>query len=244
VSARLDSIVRSGWNWTRNQDLVVLVMLFVLVGGTWVFIELAGEVRAGKTSEIDRAVLRAFRSPNDLSDPIGSRSVEEGVRDITALGSPTVLSGVVAAVAGFLLFSRKLHASFLVAVAYGGGLLLTYWLKLFFNRPRPEYVTALHYVDSHSFPSGHSMLAAVVYLTLGALLARLAPTRPLKIYVLGCAILLAFLVGMSRVYLGVHYPSDVLAGWTVGLLWAIICWLTVRYLQRRGKVEHPSPRPS
>lgn len=221
----------------------MLVMLFVLVAGTWSFIELADEVREGTTNDLDKKLLRAFRNPNDLSDPLGPRSVEEAVRDITALGSVMVLSLVTGAVAGFLLLTRKYHALLLLAAALSGGLLLNSSLKAFFNRPRPEYVTALHHVDSYSFPSGHSLLAAVIYLTLGALLARLVARRPLKIYVLGFAAFLSFLVGVSRVYLGVHYPTDVLAGWTVGLLWAILCWLTARYLQRRGEVERPSPSP-
>ena len=228
-----------GWRWTRNQDLVVLVLSFLFVASAWIFIILAGEVRENKTGELDKAMLRAFRNPADLSDPLGPRSVEEGVRDITALGSVTVLSLITSIVAGFLILTRRYHAVLLLVSAIGGGMLLNWSLKNYFNRPRPEYVSQLHYVDSYSFPSGHSLLAAVVYLSLGALVSRLVSKRRQKLYVLGVAGLLTFLVGVSRVYLGVHYPSDVLAGWSVGLLWAIVCWLVARYLQRRGKVERP-----
>lgn len=232
-----------GWSWTRNQDFIVLLLAFVSVTAAWLFIELADEVREGETEAFDRAVLRAFRNPADLNDPLGPRRVEEAVRDITALGSMTVLGIFATAVFGFLLFTRRFSALLLLAVALGGGLLLNKLLKSFFERPRPEYVTQLHYVDSHSFPSGHSLLAAVVYLTLGALVARLVASRRQKVYILAVAVVLTVLVGTSRVYLGVHYPTDVLAGWSVGMLWAILCWLVARYLQRRGKVEHPKAGP-
>jgi undecaprenyl-diphosphatase len=232
-------LLAEGWNWTRHQDLVVLLMAFVCATSAWVFIELADEVGEGETEAFDKAVLRAFRNPADLSDPLGPRRVEEGVRDITALGSFTVLGLISVVVLGFLAFTRRYHSFLLLMVALGGGLFLNWGLKNFFGRERPEYVTQLHYVDSHSFPSGHALLATVVYLTIGALASRLVSNRRQKIYILGAAVLLAGLVGISRIYLGVHYPTDVLAGWSVGTLWAIVCWLVARSLQRRGKIEPP-----
>ena len=244
MRGKLQSIVLRGWNWTRHQDLIVLLLAAALVTSAWIFIALADEVSEGEADAFDKAVLRAFRTPGDLSDPLGPRRVEEAVRDITALGSVTVLSLISAVVAGFLLLTRRYQALLLLASALAGGSLLNWSLKNYFNRARPEFVTQLHHVDSYSFPSGHSLLAAVVYLTLGALVARLVAKRRQKIYILGVAVLLTFLVGVSRVYLGVHYPSDVLAGWSVGLLWAILCWLVARFLQRRGKVEPPAGTPT
>ena len=241
---KLSSLVLRGWTWTRNQDLVVLVLALTLVTGTWVFLEIADQVRAGTTDNFDKAILRAFRNPNDLSIPLGRKSIQEGVRDLTALGSVTMVSLICAIAGGFLLLTRKYAAFLLLCAALGGGLLLNKCLKLYYSRPRPDYVTPLHHVDSYSFPSGHTLLAAVIYLTLGALMTRFVATRRLKIYVLSIAVLLAFIVGVSRVYLGVHYPTDVLAGWTAGLWWAIICWLVARALQRRGAVERPGPPPA
>jgi undecaprenyl-diphosphatase len=148
-----------------------------------------------------------------------------------------VLSLLTASVVGFLLIRRTYHAVGFVLVATMGGLVLSLLLKRSFARPRPELVSHLSAVYTSSFPSGHSMLSAVVYLTLGALLARLVEGPALKIYIILVAMLLTLLVGVSRVYMGVHYPTDVLAGWSVGLSWAILCWLVARRLQRRGVVE-------
>ncbi|MBM3856033.1 MAG: phosphatase PAP2 family protein, partial [Verrucomicrobia bacterium] len=119
------------------------------------------------------------------------------------------------------------------------GLVLSTMLKYFFGRPRPDVVPHLSPAALASFPSGHSMLSAIVYLALGTLLARLVSEMRLKLYILGMALTLTFLVGASRIYAGVHYPSDVLAGWTAGLVWAVLCWLAARYLQERGSVEKP-----
>jgi undecaprenyl-diphosphatase len=109
-----------------------------------------------------------------------------------------------------------------------------------YARPRPDLVPHLSPVYTSSFPSGHSLIAAVVYLTLGSLLASVISRPMLKVYVLSVAMLLTTAVGLSRVYLGVHYPTDVLAGWLAGLVWALLCWLVARVLQRRGRVESES----
>jgi undecaprenyl-diphosphatase len=156
---------------------------------------------------------------------------------MTALGGVAVLAMITLGVVGFLWIQKKYHAMWLVVVAMAGGLIISTLLKNVFARPRPQLVTHLSHVYTSSFPSGHSMLSAVVYLTLGALLARFIEGRWSKFYFLSIAMLLTFLVGISRVYMGVHYPTDVLAGWTAGLVWAVLCWLVARYLQRRGAVE-------
>lgn len=144
---------------------------------------------------------------------------------------------MVTAVAGFLWLRRLYGAMWLVIISTLSGLAVSTALKMLFERERPSDVTHLSHVMTHSFPSGHSMLAAVVYLTLGALLGRIVEGWRFKAYFLFVAVVLTMLVGVSRVYLGVHYPTDVLAGWTAGLAWAVLCWLAARFLQRRGKVE-------
>lgn len=221
-------------------DLVVLIASFVAVAALWGFIVLADEVVEGDTYTFDRWLLVALRNPADLSDPLGPVWLEEAFRDLTALGSATVLGLVTLMVAGFLLLTRAYNTMALVIVATLGGLLLSVGLKEVFDRPRPDVVPHLSIVRSSSFPSGHSMLSAIVYLTLGTLLDRLIrPVAP-RLYILAMAALLTFLVGISRIYLGVHYPTDVIAGWSVGLAWAVLCWLSARWLQNRGWIELPT----
>jgi undecaprenyl-diphosphatase len=159
------------------------------------------------------------------------------MRDLTALGSPTVLTLFVLAVAGSLVARRQYHALGLLLVATLGGILLNAFLKHAFARPRPPLAFHLTEVQSMSFPSGHAMESAIIYLTMAALLARLVQPRLLRLYFIGLAFFLTFLVGVSRVYLGVHYATDVLAGWTAGLAWALLCWTVARYLQQKGEVE-------
>ena len=220
-----------------GHELAVLLGLLAIVAGTWGFVELAGEVFEGDTQAADEWILRALRDPNDPGTPIGPRWLHEMGRDVTALGGYAVMSLLTFSVAGFLMLDRKDGAMWLVLASTFGGLLVAMVLKAMFSRPRPDIVPHLSIVYTTSFPSGHSMMSAVVYLTLGTLLTRLAQTTWLKVYFLGVGVLLTILVGASRVYLGVHYPTDVLAGWTAGFVWATLCWIVARYLQRRGKVE-------
>jgi undecaprenyl-diphosphatase len=215
--------------WFTRADAAVLVVAGV------VFLLAAAAVSGAP--QTDERILRLLREPGDPADPIGPRWFEEAARDVTALGGTAVLTLLVAAVLGFLLIARRTHAAALVFGATVGGAVLSSLLKTAYDRPRPDLVPHLSYVTSASFPSGHAMLSAVVYLTLGALLSRLVPGRWAKGYFLGVAALLALLVGASRVYLGVHYPTDVVAGWAAGVAWATACWIVARRLQRRGVVE-------
>jgi undecaprenyl-diphosphatase len=125
-----------------------------------------------------------------------------------------------------------------VLVSVVGGVLISQTMKWAFARPRPDLVPHGAEVFTASFPSGHSMMSAVVYLTLGALLARTQADPAVKTYVLVMAVVLTVLVGASRVYLGVHWPTDVLAGWALGGVWALICLLVMLWLQSRGQVEY------
>ena len=224
--------------WVRsNVELGALLVLALAIAGVWAFAELADEVVEGATRNLDRDLLLLLRTPGDPDDPVGPDWVEEIMRDFTAMGGIAVLTIATLAVAGFFLLQRKFSSTLYLLVAVGGGLLISSVTKEAFDRPRPDLVPYGSIVHTASFPSGHSMLAAVVYLTLGVLVARTLPQRRLKIYVLSLATFVAILVGLSRVYLGVHWPTDVLAGWLAGVAWACLCMLVARWLARRGDVE-------
>lgn len=233
IRQRTDSL----WQRLRQTELLILVAIALIVGGVWLFIELADEVAEGATTTLDERLLLSLRNPADLADPIGPSWVEEMMRDFTALGGSGILFLLTVSVIGYLVIKRRFRAALLLGLAVGGGMILSQLLKSLFSRPRPELVPYGSYVYFASFPSGHSMLSAATYLTLGALLARLQKSRRLQIYILLLAVTITFLVGISRVYLGVHWPTDVLAGWTAGAVWAVLCALTMHWLQQRGQVE-------
>jgi undecaprenyl-diphosphatase len=211
--------------------------LVVLGLGVFVFIGIADEVGEGDTLRLDRWLLLALRASGDPGDPLGPAWVEEMFRDFTALGGIGVLSLLTLASVGYLWLQDLRRVAWFVLVAILGGLLLTLLLKSGFDRPRPDLVSHGSMVYTSSFPSGHSMLSAVVYLTGGALLAVVHNARRVRVYVIGCSVLATLLVGASRVYLGVHWPSDVLAGWAAGAAWAAACWLAALWLQERGRIE-------
>ena len=222
-----------------REELALLLGLAVIAAGLWAFAALADEVSEKDTQSIDEKILLALRNPDDRKDPIGPRWAEEMGRDFTALGGMTVLTLLTVAIVGYLLFERKRHMALFLAITVGGGILVSSLLKYSFSRPRPDLVPHGSYVYTSSFPSGHSMMATITYLTLAAVLARAHRRRRVKIYLIAFGIFLTIAVGVSRVYLGVHWPTDVLAGWTAGTVWAISCWLIARWLQRRGQIEPP-----
>lgn len=228
---------RTAAAWLGGREPLVLISVLVVVAAAWGFISTAAEVVEGDTKAFDRWVVRAMRQAEDPSAPVGPAWLQEFGRDVTALGSHGALALVTVVVAGFLLLDRRYRMTFLLLAATSGGMLMSTTLKSVISRPRPDVVPHLTHVSTSSFPSAHSMVSAVVYLTLGALVATVTRRRRQRIYVLCMAIMLPMLIGVSRVYLGVHYPTDVLAGWMAGLVWAVLCWLSARWLQRRRHIE-------
>jgi len=205
----------------------------------WAFIAIADEVLEGETHALDSTILLALRNPQDLANPLGPTWLEEAARDFTGLGGYAILTLLTSATVIYLLMAGKRGAALLVLASIVGGTLLSTGLKMGFERPRPDLVPHATRVYTASFPSGHAMLSAITYLTLGALLARVEKSRRISAFIMGLAIVMTLLVGASRVYLGVHWPSDVLAGWSVGAAWAALCWFVALQLQRKGQVERP-----
>ena len=214
-------------------EFPILLAGLVVAGGLWGFVELMEVARAGTPRSFDADILLAFRQAGQPNVPVGPLWLEGAMRDITSLGSASVLVLITTATIIYFLLVRRWATALLIFVAVAGGQVLSSLLKVGIDRPRPELVSHLVTETSLSFPSGHAMLSAVTYLTLGSLAARFLPGRVAKIYVLSLSVLVAVLVGVSRIYLGVHWPSDVLAGWCAGFGWAMLCWLVARLLQRR-----------
>ncbi|MCD7111496.1 phosphatase PAP2 family protein [Rhizobium sp. DKSPLA3] len=206
-----------------------LMIFGVVSGGVLFFQWLADEVLEGDTKGIDETVLLALRQPGDLTRTIGSAWVSHAATDITSLGGVTVLSLATFLTVLYLLSVRRKALALFVFLAIAGGWLLSTTLKILIARQRPDIVPHLVDINDFSFPSGHAMLSAVTYLTLGGLLARHQPTRAARVFMLATGVFLTLIIGSSRVLLGVHYPTDVLGGWCAGATWALICW----YLARR-----------
>ena len=231
-----------GFGWAQ---FVMLAALLVCAGSLLGFAALVDETFEGDTHAFDEGILLALRNPADTADPIGPFWLEIMMRDFTSLGSHAVLLLIGVLAFGYLLLARKRLSAGLLLVSFAGAMALNSLLKQGFDRPRPELVAHLAEVHTASFPSGHAMLSAACYLTLGALLAGVAQGRRLKTYLMGTAILLTLLVGGSRIYLGVHWPTDVLAGWCLGAAWAMGCWLALRgWLAWRGTTGSGPVRPA
>ncbi|MFZ5719570.1 MAG: phosphatase PAP2 family protein [Pseudomonadota bacterium] len=223
------------WRLVRRFEAQVLLALVLATGAVLSFLEIGDDVSEGDTHGIDRRIVLLFRNPQDLNDPLGSRNIEEAVRDVTALGGTTIVTMVT--ILGILAFA--FHRRYRHAAVMAGAVLLA-WLssditKMLFDRPRPDLVPHGAYVYSGSFPSGHSTLATATYLTLAMLVASLEPRRRTKALAYGLAGIVLVGVGLSRVYLGVHWPSDVLAGWCLGSAWALVAWVALRLIGGRTR---------
>ncbi len=223
----------SAWLALARTEITPLALLLgaaVLALGFW---HIAEEMTEGDTHRIDLAILYALRQPGAPAQPIGPPWLTLAAVDLTSLGSIAVLGVILLLVCGLFLSLRRWRETVVLVLASAGGLALSDGLKLAFGRERPPQALHVVQVINASFPSGHAMLSAVAYLTLGALAAHFATRRRVKIYALTAAMILTLAVGSSRVYLGVHWPSDVLAGWCVGAAWAMVCWLGAYLWERR-----------
>ncbi len=228
------------YSYLLRLEISVLLSIGAIGGLIWAFVSIAEEVMEGETRKWDEMLLLGLRDSADPSKPWGPLWVQEMARDFTALGGIAVLALVTAAAIGYLLLVRKSHSALVVLLAVAGGQLCSTLLKMGFDRARPDLVPHGSFVTSASFPSGHAMMSAVTYLTLGALLASVHSPVRVKSYLLALALVLTLLVGVSRIYLGVHWPTDVAAGWAVGAAWALLSSLAMRWLQKRGDVERPT----
>ena len=236
-------IRRHAHNVYATFGIFLLIGAVLAIAGTYAFGQLAGHVRSGGTQAFDEAVLSwigAHRTP----------LLESVMLEITSLGTGTVVMMVVAVAALFLWLNQHRHSAALLIVATFGGLLLNNLLKAGFGRPRPDVIDWATHASFYSFPSGHAMSATVVYSTVAYLASRLQRTHKARVAVMATALVIILLIGISRLYLGVHYPSDVIAGMIIGLAWAGFCMATLEAIQlyaRRNapqllKEEKPAPK--
>ncbi len=223
--------------WWKARDLQLLAGLAAIGSLLLVFIKIGRSVSVAGTDKVDQAILLFFRNAPD--DPIGPYAFEAAVMHVSALGSGVVTGLIVLLVTVFCAFAGHWrYAALMVACSVGTGIAM--WiLKDFYERPRPSVVTHLDPPGGLSFPSGHSMISAALYMTLAVLISRTLERRRLRVFVISAGALITLLIGVSRMYLGVHYPTDVLAGWTAGLIWALACGLIVRTLGKKGAVPTP-----
>ena len=212
----MPTIPRPRHTTTAGIAVLVAVLIFAWLGHAAV---------SGMTYRFDARILLALRQSGDLAIPRGPQWLFRALRDITALGDTPVLTLVTVVAAGLAVLRRRVGMAVFIAVTVAVGAILDTQMKLAFARPRPSVVPHLVEVTSASFPSGHAMNSTIVYLTLAALLARQMPDRRSQIYIGSVGIALALVIGASRVYLGVHYPTDVVGGWLAGAAWALACWL-------------------
>lgn len=202
-----------------------LVLLVALAGTPWLFLKVAGEVSDGETEALDRRLLLALRTPGQPSDPLGPHWLEEAVRDITALGGFTFLTLLTIVATLLLIFHQRRREALIFVATVIAAQASSQLLKAFYERERPALVAHGSYVYSHSFPSGHSAMAAAVFLILATVAASVEARRRTKALIYGVAVSGVLAVGISRVYLGVHWPTDVLGGWALGASWALAAWL-------------------
>ena len=199
------------------------------------FLVTAEVVLSGNVQSLDEQLLL-------LLHPSDAGWLTEATRDLTALGGYVVLTLIVVATSVYLRTEGRPWASRFFVCVVVSGFVVNMSLKAAFDRPRPDVVNHLSYVDSSSFPSGHSMMSTIVYLTAGAVIAHRATNRLRRGFLIFGPIVLTGLVGCSRVQVGVHYPTDVLAGWSAGVMWTVICCLSVQFYRYRSTERQTAPR--
>lgn len=215
-----------------RREIGLILLLAVAAACVWAFAGLADEVLENETHGFDMAVLEALRGAGP-GDPIGPEWMEEAARDFTSLGGSPILT-LMALICGlYLILTRRGWAALYLVACLVTGALLSTGMKALVDRSRPEAIFQAMPTFSASFPSGHALLSAVAYLTLGALMARVQERRRAKAFVLGAGVGIALLVGATRIYLGVHWTTDVLAGWMLGAGWAALCWTGLLLIERR-----------
>ncbi len=239
ILSQITPFARHVWRIARTE-ISALAALFVVAAGIVIFVELADDMTGADGRAFDQAVLLAMR-PGGSADGWGPPWLETAALDLTSLGGIAVLGLFSLIVVLFLVLQRKQLSALLLVLGLAGGVLLSEGLKAVFERDRPPEAWRVVETINASFPSGHALLSAVFYLSIGVMLTRAFPRRRFKACVLGVALMLTLIVGLTRVYLAAHWATDVLAGWSVGAAWAMALWLVAYAVQRSQAVSDRGP---
>lgn len=227
------------FKFLKNIEPKIMIGLIGIIMLVHSFFEIAEEVDEGDTHKIDTSIIMLMRDGNDPANSWGPLWLQETMRDISGLGGIVILTLMTIGAVLYLFMKGKKGQALYLLLTVSIGTLFANLLKFSYARPRPDLVPHGSYVFTDSFPSGHSMMSAVVYLSIGMLLARAHETTAMKMYFIGTAVFLALIIGISRIYLGVHWPSDVLAGWVAGAICAMIFWLIEWFWQERRLKKQP-----
>jgi undecaprenyl-diphosphatase len=196
-------------------------------------VHVADELLEGERFGLDTTILLALRVPGDPGRPIGPDWLLQSAIDVSALGGFTLMILFGTAGVAFLLYAGKRAEAGWIALSMIGSSVIDGLLKHWIARPRPELVPHLAQVYDPSFPSGHAMVSAALYLTLALMLAEAERGLAARVGLVSFFSLVVLLIGLSRIYLGVHWPSDVLAGWCFGAVWALLVFAGNRWARRR-----------
>lgn len=219
-----------------RAEFAALGALAVITLGTMTFVEIADDMTETDGQAFDQMVLHWMQPV--AGQPRGPWWLHEAAADITSLGGIAVLTLFAVVALGMLLILRKWLSALLLLIGLAGGVALSEGLKALFQRERPPAAFQAVETLNASFPSGHALLSTVFYLTVAVMMTRAFPRRRLKAYVLGVGMVFALMVGLTRVYLGAHWASDVMAGWCVGAAWAMALWLVSYAIERRQTRRH------
>ena len=224
----------------KNIALTAFLLLAIFAAGVFIAAGWAGSGLESALRAFDSRLVRAFAGASGAGQVRGPAWLATSMRDITSLGGLTLTSATALMAGVFFLSLRRFKAAATLLCSSSGGIAISFALKDFFARPRPDQDLHMVTTETFGFPSGHAMVSAAVYLTLAGILAKNFQHRQTRLLTFLAAGLMIVSTGVSRVFLGVHYPTDVLGGWLLGLAWACLWLLVYSALQPRARTPSPS----
>jgi undecaprenyl-diphosphatase len=212
----------------KRLEARALLVWFSIASALWIFFTLGAEIGEGDTSAFDRKLIRLLRNSDMGGEPVGPAWFKDSMRDVTALGGFTFLTLMTTVVVLGLFFHRKRREGIIVALTAISSQTSIEILKVLYDRPRPDPVLPHLHAYTASFPSGHTTESTAIFLTVATAIATLEANDNTKMLTYAVATFAILSIGFSRVYLGMHWPTDVLGGWVLGTAWALVAWTALR----------------